>query len=134
MTIGGIPIDEHGRAILNRWSRWFTGLYAAGESACSGIHGADAIAGNRLLDNLVTASSAGIHAAQWALKTNFSGTQMISEELERCQKEIDNMLQNREGDVYRTGSVGKSLQNPHDAKDELSSLRRGVKVSRDRFG
>ena len=71
MTIGGIPIDEHGRAILNRWSRWFTGLYAAGESACSGIHGADAIAGNRLLDNLVTASSAGIHAAQWALKTNF---------------------------------------------------------------
>ena len=127
MTIGGIPIDEHGRAILNRWSRWFTGLYAAGESACSGIHGADAIAGNRLLDNLVTASSAGIHAAQWALKTNFSGTQIISEELERCQKEIDNMLQNREGDVYRIGSVGKSLQNLMMQKMNFHRSEEGLK-------
>ena len=47
---------------------------------------------------------------------------MISEELQRCQKEIENMLQNREGDVYRIGSVGKSLQNLNDAKDEFSSF------------
>lgn len=45
-TLGGIVTDQLGRAISGKWSRWFTGLYAAGESACSGLHGAGMIAGN----------------------------------------------------------------------------------------
>ena len=54
-TLGGITTDEHGRAISGKWSRWFTGLYAAGESASSGVHGAGMVAGNRLLDALAGA-------------------------------------------------------------------------------
>ena len=39
-TLVGIVTDEHGRAISGKWSRWFTGLYAAGSSASSGVHDA----------------------------------------------------------------------------------------------
>ena len=40
-SLGGVTVDESGRAILSTWSRWFTGLYAAGDASCSGFHGAD---------------------------------------------------------------------------------------------
>ena len=49
-TFGGIATDEFGRAVIGSWSRWFTGLYAAGDAACSGLNGAGALPGNRLLD------------------------------------------------------------------------------------
>ena len=65
-TIGGIATDEHGRAVTGKWSRWFTGLYAAGDSACSGLHGAGLIAGNRLLDSMAGGAAAGEHAADHA--------------------------------------------------------------------
>ena len=44
--MGGIRTDVHGRASLNR-------LYAAGEAACTGVHGANRLASNSLLEGLV---------------------------------------------------------------------------------
>ncbi|MDR3049592.1 MAG: L-aspartate oxidase [Elusimicrobiota bacterium] len=45
---GGIKIDENGRATIKN-------LYAIGECACSGIHGANRLASNSLLEGLVYA-------------------------------------------------------------------------------
>ncbi|MGC9157867.1 MAG: L-aspartate oxidase [Terracidiphilus sp.] len=44
--MGGIKTDLHGRASL-------PGLYAAGEAACTGVHGANRLASNSLLEGLV---------------------------------------------------------------------------------
>ncbi|MBS1798445.1 MAG: L-aspartate oxidase [Acidobacteria bacterium] len=44
--MGGILTDVHGRTTL-------PGLYAAGEAACTGVHGANRLASNSLLDGLV---------------------------------------------------------------------------------
>ena len=44
--MGGIRTDVHGRASL-------PGLYAAGEVACTGVHGANRLASNSLLEGLV---------------------------------------------------------------------------------
>ncbi|MED1204774.1 L-aspartate oxidase [Heyndrickxia acidicola] len=44
--MGGIKIDPHGRSSLE-------GLYSIGESACSGVHGANRLASNSLLEGLV---------------------------------------------------------------------------------
>jgi L-aspartate oxidase len=44
--MGGIETDLHGRSSIN-------GLYAAGEAACTGVHGANRLASNSMLECLV---------------------------------------------------------------------------------
>ncbi len=43
--IGGVDSDEHGQTSLN-------GLYAVGEASCSGLHGANRLGSNSLLEGL----------------------------------------------------------------------------------
>jgi L-aspartate oxidase len=53
---GGILTELHGRSTLR-------GLYAVGESACSGVHGANRLASNSLVEGLVFATRAAADAA-----------------------------------------------------------------------
>jgi len=57
--IGGVKADVCGRTSLE-------GLFAAGEAACSGLHGANRLASNSLLEGLVLGCEAGRSAAQFA--------------------------------------------------------------------
>ncbi len=51
--MGGVRTDLHGRSSLS-------GLYAAGETACTGVHGANRLASNSLLEGLVFGARAGL--------------------------------------------------------------------------
>jgi len=57
-TCGGIVADLHARTALN-------GLYAIGECAFTGLHGANRLASNSLLECVVFAESAASHIAEW---------------------------------------------------------------------
>lgn len=57
-TCGGILVDQHGQADLEA-------LYAVGEVACTGVHGANRLASNSLLECLVYAKAAADHIAEW---------------------------------------------------------------------
>lgn len=58
--IGGVTVDEDGRTTL-------PGLWAAGEVTSSGLHGANRLASNSLLEGLVYGARAGERASQEAL-------------------------------------------------------------------
>ncbi|MDP6870130.1 MAG: FAD-binding protein [Candidatus Poseidoniaceae archaeon] len=110
-TLGGIVTDEHGRAIVEKWSRWFTGLYAAGDAACSGVHGAGMITGNRLLDALSGGAAAGEHAAGFAEKTSYSGISELETQLGAVEADLDiDLAATEEGTVQRAGPLLTKLK------------------------
>lgn len=59
--MGGIKTDLNGAASIK-------GLYAAGEVACTGVHGANRLASNSLLEGLVFGARAGRAAAESGIK------------------------------------------------------------------
>ena len=60
--MGGIKVDRNSKTNMNR-------LYAAGETSCNGVHGANRLASNSLLESLVFAKRAARHMAENELKT-----------------------------------------------------------------
>jgi L-aspartate oxidase len=62
--IGGVTVDLEGRTSL-------PGLWAAGEVTSSGLHGANRLASNSLLENLVYGAHAGLGASRLAQETDY---------------------------------------------------------------
>jgi L-aspartate oxidase len=54
---GGVQTDVHARSSIDR-------LYAAGEVACTGLHGANRLASNSLLEGLVFGHRAAVHLVE----------------------------------------------------------------------
>ena len=53
--VGGLKVDIHGRALLASNNQTIPGLFAIGEVACTGMHGANRLASNSLLEAVVFA-------------------------------------------------------------------------------
>ena len=129
-TLGGIATDECGRAVIGSWSRWFTGLYAAGDAACSGLNGAGSLPGNRLLDALSGGSSSGNHASEWVKGQLFSNTENLLSSLESCEANFTARFSEEPSDtVQRVGalnlkllSIGTKFTSSPNSSDDLSGL------------
>jgi L-aspartate oxidase len=63
-TCGGIKVDEFGRSSIHH-------LYASGECACTGLHGANRLASNSLLESLVFSHRASVDAIEAAKTIRF---------------------------------------------------------------
>jgi L-aspartate oxidase len=69
--MGGVHVDSEGRTTVS-------GLYAVGEVACTGVHGANRLASNSLLEGLVYGLQIADH-----LSTHFNGGEAASSEVDQ---------------------------------------------------
>ena len=91
-TTGGVPVDENGRAVFKEGKMWYTGLYAAGRSCHTGMHGSRPLPGNVLLEDIVTGKAAGSHAATWASNASFGGAEEVSSAEMAAKNKVDSMF------------------------------------------
>ena len=86
--MGGIKVNRHSKTSMER-------LYAAGETSCNGVHGANRLASNSLLESLVFAKRAAHHMAENVLispldrpvpaidKAKYENTESLQEEYKK---------------------------------------------------
>lgn len=77
--MGGVRVNSNGRTSMER-------LYAAGETACNGVHGANRLASNSLLESLVWAKRAALEIAEEysAVSREWCRTYFIEEMGDAC--------------------------------------------------
>ncbi len=80
--IGGVRVDELGRTNLH-------GLYAVGEASCTGLHGANRLASNSLLEGLVFGKAVGDTARQQAQANGSQRLKIISDIRPSDRSELD---------------------------------------------
>ena len=85
---------------------WHTGLYAAGRSAYTGMHGNAPLAGNLLLDDLVSGKAAGTHASTWAPTIQFGGASQIDQAVQTESNRISAII---EGKGISVGNFASKL-------------------------
>ena len=94
-TMGGIPTNKYGEAVIDENNTVMPGLYAAGEVACVSVHGANRLGTNSLLDLIVFGKHAGLKAAEFALGADYQ--LLPADPLEFTQTTFD-AIRNAQGD------------------------------------
>jgi succinate dehydrogenase / fumarate reductase flavoprotein subunit len=87
--MGGVETDEWGLTEVE-------GLYAAGESACVSVHGANRLGGNSLMETITFGRRSGRHAAEYALET--AGRTTSDGVLTDAERELKRLLAVDEGE------------------------------------
>ncbi len=84
-TMGGIPTNKYGEAVIDADNNVMPGLYAAGEVACVSVHGANRLGTNSLLDLIVFGKHAGLRAAEFSQGADFQPLPADPTEFTRAQ-------------------------------------------------
>ncbi|MDR1526142.1 MAG: L-aspartate oxidase [Dysgonamonadaceae bacterium] len=132
---GGIVVDTDARTTINR-------LYAAGECSRSGLHGANRLASNSLIEAIVYADAAAKHAMahlnQFAFKEgipewNDKGTSLTEEMvlITQSAKEVGSIMSNYVGIVRSNLRLERALERLEIIYRETENLFVRSTVSRD---
>ncbi|HEX5411827.1 MAG TPA: succinate dehydrogenase flavoprotein subunit [Terriglobia bacterium] len=116
-AMGGIPTDLDGRVVVDEKNTPLPGLYAAGETACVSVHGANRLGTNSLVDILVFGRRSGRHAARFIKENDLPP---LSEKPEERSREIVARLLSSQGQE-RGADLRDTLQ--HEMMEKASVFR-----------
>lgn len=138
-TMGGIPISLNGQVykLVNNKKQRIIGLYAAGECACSGVHGANRLGGNSLLDACLFGKLSGKSIAKELKEQSQEKSQEKHEEhivdtsknvydstpntFENLDKLSENRVQEIIGLIQNT-STSSNTTNPYNILEKLENI------------
>lgn len=86
-AMGGVPTNVNAEVILDEHNKVMPGLYAAGETACVSVHGANRLGTNSLVDILVYGRRAGRSMVDFA--KNHSYLPITSDPIQKIKEEMD---------------------------------------------
>ncbi|MGE0132508.1 MAG: L-aspartate oxidase [Blastocatellales bacterium] len=114
-VMGGAKTDTRGRTTLK-------GLYAAGEVACTGVHGANRLASNSLLEGLVFGARAGEAAIEDSLpQPNRSEPAPV--EFDLSEWRLDQRTKNRVQEImWRKAGIIRRAEDLRSAVEELTAM------------
>lgn len=134
-SCGGVKVDLNGRTSIRN-------LYALGETACTGLHGANRLASNSLIEAVVYADQAARHTATLIDKVeiqegipdwDFEGTQHTEEMLMIIQskREMQAILTNYVGIVRSNLSLERAISRLELLYEETEQLYNNTKPNRE---
>jgi fumarate reductase flavoprotein subunit len=113
--MGGISTDINARTILE-------GLYAAGETACVSINGANRLGSNSLTEILVFGARAGRSAVEYSTSQSASKTSALAALADDEQKRLDRQFLKKDGGREKIATIRQEMQ---------KSLEEGAGIYRD---
>ena len=132
---GGVKVDLNGETSIRR-------LYALGETSCTGLHGANRLASNSLIEAVVYADQAAKHATSRLSSVeiqeglpdwDFEGTQHTEEMLMIIQskREMQAIMSNYVGIVRSNLSLERALRRLSIIYEETEELHNKIKPNRE---
>ncbi len=118
-AMGGLPTDVEGRVIVDEQGRAIPGFYAAGESACVSVHGANRLGTNSLVDLVVFGRRAGRHMREYVKTASLPPLPKDPEFLGRAQ--IADLKSRQSGE--RVADLRLAMQDV--MMDKVSVVREG---------
>lgn len=106
-AMGGIPTNRFGEVVMDEKNKVLPGLYAAGETACVSVHGANRLGTNSLLDLLVFGKHAGLRAAEYACQSQF---QTLPKDVADFALEQLDSLRRCKGEGERVSTIAEEMK------------------------
>ncbi len=122
--MGGVSTDVNGRASLPR-------LYAAGEAACTGVHGANRLASNSLLEGLVFGARAALVMREEP-PASASKSRAMPEEHAVGGHDDPSLLKDLQHLMWEKAGLLREARLLREAERELERMRAALPRSRDR--
>ncbi len=124
-TMGGIPTNKYGEAVIDEQNSVLPGLFAAGEVACVSVHGANRLGTNSLLDLIVFGKYAGLRAAEFANGANFQPLPADAADFARAQ--FDALLNN--GGTEKAADLAKEMKTVMDDHVSVFRIAEGMQTA-----
>jgi len=132
-TCGGVMTDMHGRTDIDC-------LYAIGETACTGLHGANRLASNSLLECLAFSQSCALDIERLGLQPTISLPDWDESRVTDADEEVlithtwdelRRFMWNYVGIVRTTKRLSRALHRIHMLRNEVHEFYSNFKVSHD---